>query len=376
MKSRQPQAILLKTGFDGSFGVCFSFCCLVYLLTPNEKIMKNFLKITRFLFTILLSTGLFVGAHAQRGGRAHDGQERAPGRNSGIYQTDRPRITAPRMERGASLPQYRGSFGQTPPNRTIATAKSPRDLARQSILGNAAQQRTFGRYYPGAPGVYKNVYVPQRYVFAGAPRYSVLPYGSLALYYGGYPYYYNYNTGLFFGFYDGFYTPVFAPIGLTVRLSPFGYYPVFAGPGVFYYANGTYYRSYNNQYEVVDAPMGAQISALPQGAKSVEINGEPLYEFNGTYYKEDRDSKGKTVYTVVGKNGKINNTQNQPAPSVSHQLGDVVAQLPEGSKTVTVNGEELFKTPDGTYLKQQFDGRVVTYKAVGLPYVSNDWPPR
>ena len=117
--------------------------------------------------------------------------------------------------------------------------------------------------------------------------------------------------------------------------------------------------------------MGAQISALPKGAKAVEINGEKLYEFNGTYFKEDRNSKGKVVYTVVGKNGKVNNTESQPAPSVSYQLGDVITQLPEGSKTTTINGEQLFVAPNGTYFKQQFDGNIVTYKVVGQPNEKN-----
>ena len=330
------------------------------------------------MLTTLLSAGLFVCANAQHnGGRATRGGsfERSEARGSVMQRMDAPRMAEPRVERGVSLPQNRGSFSPPPVNRTISTTRSNRDLARQAVLGNTAQQgintRGSGRYYRNG-GAYKSFYAPQRYVFAGAPRYSVLPYGSLALYYGGYPYYYNYNTGFFFGFYGGFYTPVFAPIGLTVGLLPFGCYPVFVGPGVFYYANGTFYRPYDNdKYEVVDAPMGAQISALPKGAKAVEINGEKLYEFNGTYFKEDRNSKGKVVYTVVGKNGKINNTESQPAPPVSYQLGDVITQLPEGSKTTTINGEQLFVAPNGTYFKQQFDGTIVTYKVVGQPNEKN-----
>ena len=55
--------------------------------------------------------------------------------------------------------------------------------------------------------------------------------------------------------------------------------------------------------------MGATVSSLPKGAKSVTLNGEKMYELNGTYYKEDQNSKGEVIYTVVGKNGEINNTE-------------------------------------------------------------------
>ena len=131
--------------------------------------------------------------------------------------------------------------------------------------------------------------------------------------------------------------------------------------------------------------MGASVYNLPQGARSVILNGEKLYELNGTYYKEDRDSNGRTIYTVVGKNGEVNNTDegdlnntdnysndntnndntlNEP-PSSSLQIGDTVTQLPEGSKVVTINGEKMYVSPDNTYLKEETDGGVVQYKVVG-----------
>jgi hypothetical protein len=145
----------------------------------------------------------------------------------------------------------------------------------------------------------------------------------------------------------------------------------------FYYYNGIYYRSYddNNTYEVVDAPMGATVSSLPDGAKSVVINGEDLYELNGTYYKTDKDSNGNDVFVVVGKNGVINNStdmQNDPAaiqdstqaPS-GLQIGDKLTQLPEGSKIVTINGQQMYETPDNVYLQQETINGVVQYKVVG-----------
>ena len=122
--------------------------------------------------------------------------------------------------------------------------------------------------------------------------------------------------------------------------------------------------------------MGATVSSLPKGAKSVVLNGEKLYELNGTYYKEGRNSKDEVIYTVVGKNGEINNSDKVitllPAitmyatPPASLQMGDIVSQLPEGSKTVTINGEKMYVSPDDTYLKEESDGGVVQYRVVGV----------
>ena len=51
--------------------------------------------------------------------------------------------------------------------------------------------------------------------------------------------------------------------------------------------------------------MGATVSSYYQRVQNqVVLNGEKMYELNGTYYKEDRNSKGQVIYTVVGKNGK------------------------------------------------------------------------
>jgi hypothetical protein len=99
------------------------------------------------------------------------------------------------------------------------------------------------------------------------------------------------------------------------------------------------------------------------------INGEKLYELNGTYYKADRDSNGNDVFIVVGKNGVINNTDNNQSgitnPPTSLQIGDVINQLPEGSKIVTLNGQQVYQTPDNVYLEQESENGVVQYKVIG-----------
>lgn len=210
------------------------------------------------------------------------------------------------------------------------------------------------------------------------PRYTVIPGSYISIHFGGYPYYYK--NGFFYGYYYGYYQPIFPPFGIHIGILPYGYYSFYLGGYPYYYYNGIYYRQYDNYYEVVDAPMGATVYNLPQGARLVILNGEKLYELNGTYYKEDRDPNGRTIYTVVGKNGEVNNTDegdlnnadknynntlNTPSSSSSLQAGDIVTQLPEGSKVVTINGEKMYVSPDGIYLKEETDGGVVQYKVVG-----------
>jgi hypothetical protein len=71
----------------------------------------------------------------------------------------------------------------------------------------------------------------------------------------------------------------------------------------------------------------------------------------------------------VGKNGEVNNSNDVNTdvvpPPASLNSGDVIDQLPEGSKVVTINGEKLYVTPDDIYLKEEIDGGVVNYKVVG-----------
>jgi hypothetical protein len=203
--------------------------------------------------------------------------------------------------------------------------------------------------------------------FIYGPRYRVIPHNFISIHFGGYPYYYY--GGFYYGYYDGFYQPLFPPFGLQINVLPAGYVRFFSGGIPFYYYNGIYYRQYSDSYQVVDAPMGAVVSSLPDGTRSVIVNGEQLYELNGTYYKTDVDSNGNNVFIVVGKNGVINNsttggTSMLAAPE-SLQIGDVISQLPEDSKIVTINGEQLYETPDNMYLKQKNNNGTIQYEVVG-----------
>ena len=201
-------------------------------------------------------------------------------------------------------------------------------------------------------------------------RYYGLPHGSISITFGGLPYYYS--GGTFYQPYGGYYRSIFPPIGIHVGALPFGYFPIYVGADLFYFYNGIFYRRYNDRsYEVVDAPMGAQLSSLPTGARSVVVNGEKFYELNGTFFKEDRNAKGQVVYTVVGKNGRIDNAENEPPPAPAPTPSptpappttvDRVSELPNNCKTVVVNGQKLYVSPNDTYYRLESDG---TYSVVG-----------
>src|SRR4051812_48183210 len=218
---------------------------------------------------------------------------------------------------------------------------------------------------PAYRGIYNNPYSYRPPVVVGhyrpivfGPRYYGLPHGSISITFGGLPYYYS--GGTFYQPYGGYYRSIFPPIGIHVGVIPFGYFPIYVGANLFYFYNGIFYRRYDDRsYQVVDAPMGAQLSSLPTGAKSVVVNGEKFYELNGTYFKEDRNAKGQVVYTVVGKNGRIDNTENEPTPTPSPspasppepETGDRVSELPDNCKTVVVDGQKLYVSPNNTYYR-------------------------
>ncbi|MEO5649510.1 MAG: DUF6515 family protein [Ginsengibacter sp.] len=256
----------------------------------------------------------------------------------------------------------------TTPPRNLTATRSYRQPAVSRSYNYPGNYRYTNNYYGNSYHRTNYVYRP---VFMHAPRYTYIPRASISIHFGGRPYYYN--QGYFYGYYSGYYQPLFPPFGIRINVLPFGYSRFFVGPDPFYYYNGIYYRPYNdNTYEVVDAPMGATVSSLPKGARSVVVNGEKLYELNGTYYKADRNDKGADVYIVVGKNGEINNTTDAtdtslPSSSTSAplQAGDVISQLPEGSKVVTINGEKLYVTPYNVFLNENTVDGVVEYTVVG-----------
>lgn len=349
--------------------------------------MKRLMKI---LLVAGLTAGVFNCAEAQRnrdGGGSSRGESRGTNvspQRGGERGSSRANVSQVRGDRG--IVANRQSTFRSPQSRNEVARIGERDsrvgVARANRVpvqrfdrgGNFRYNNSYGYNNRYSNGFYSAGY-NRGFSFAYGPRYSIIPRSSISLYFGGNPYYF-YN-GFYYGYYGGYYNPIFPPIGLRIGFLPFGYSSLFIEGYPYYYNNGIYYRQYDdNDYEVVDAPMGATVYSLPKGAKSVILNGENMYELNGTYYKEDRNSKGQVIYTVVGKNGEINNTGNSEnnapgnnnvtTPPASLQMGDIVNQLPEGSKIVTINGEKMYVAPDDTYLKEESDGGVVQYRVVGV----------
>lgn len=214
--------------------------------------------------------------------------------------------------------------------------------------------------YADAQRYYKHRHHDDRY-YAYGPRYNYLPRASVSISFGGLPYYYG--AGAFYKPYGGYYRTIRPPYGIRVGFLPYGYRRFYVGPSLFFYYNGIFYRQYNDrEYEVVNPPMGAEVTELPDGAQPVTVNGEKFYEKDGTYYKPQSDKNNHTSYVVVGKNGEVNNT---PEPLPAPNIGDRFDKLPDGCKTVSINGQQYFVAPDDTYYKQIIEGKITSYEVVG-----------
>lgn len=180
--------------------------------------------------------------------------------------------------------------------------------------------------------------------------------------------YYHYNRG-YFGTY---YRP---RLGFTIGVLPYGYYPFYWGDYEYFYSDGLFYQYDNDEYTVVEPPVGAEVTSLPSNAQSIVINGQQYYEVNGVYYKPITKDDGTLVYEVAGKDGELNTDDDNggvnmpPAP----QMGDVVQQLPDGSRKLNINGQVMYMSPDGVYYQSFVDQDGNTeYRIVGLPDDSDD----
>jgi hypothetical protein len=169
-------------------------------------------------------------------------------------------------------------------------------------------------------------------------------------YYGG-----HYHRG---GYYYRPYRYFGPPIGFRVGILPYGFLTFNTGWGAYYYYDGFFYRPYANtqtqteQYEVVDPPIGVVVPSLPSGVKTVVIDGNTYFEKNGTFYQEVLQDK-QTKYVVVGKNGELNTGDDQDnQDETTAPPSDVMATLPEGSRGVEINGQQLYVSPDGMYYQE------------------------
>ena len=191
------------------------------------------------------------------------------------------------------------------------------------------------------------------------------PVTTSRVYYGRPHYNYYYRP-----YFRPYYRPYFPSIGLYFSTLPFGYYSLGPAFGPVYYYGGTYYESTgdNRGYKVVEAPVGAAIPDLPDGAQEVTVDGNTYYELNGTFYQETMTDNGRR-YVVVGKNGKIGD---QVVPSDNNDNGQydpntLISELPENTKSVNINGQQYYMSPDGMYYEAIYnnDNSLAGYKVVG-----------
>lgn len=169
------------------------------------------------------------------------------------------------------------------------------------------------------------------------------------------------------GFYHGFYG--YPRIGFRTRVLPFGFYSFYWGPEHYYYYGGIFYLPYNGGYQVVVPPVGAVVLNLPDGAQSITIDGQLFYEFNGVYYKDGVDDKGKKVYVVAGKDGVLNTNNaddNDGIPAI--KVGDIVNQLPEGCRKISISDKTYFVSPFDVYYESFKDANNnKAYRVVSIP---------
>jgi hypothetical protein len=196
---------------------------------------------------------------------------------------------------------------------------------------------------------------------SGATRYR-----SGVGYYAGY----GYNSGAFYRPGFGFYG--YPHLGFYFSTLPFGYYPFYWGDNLYYYYGGIFYSPYDNGgYQVTAPPIGAGVPDLPEDAQAIKIDGVQYYELNGVYYKQGVDDKGKKIYIVAGKDGVLNTDPSATDPNASiaaPKVGDLVNQLPDGCRKVSLNGKRYYVSPNDIYYEKVTDpDGNVAFRITSLP---------
>ena len=219
------------------------------------------------------------------------------------------------------------------------------------IVHDASAQRGRGRYRHHSYGPYRG----QRVVHIAGPR-VIVPYRGIS---------FHYSNGYYYRPYGGYFRVVAPPIGIHINILPRGYRRIYVRDVPYYYYGGTYYRpgAGADKYEVIEAPLGASVPELPNGAKVVVINEQKYYELDGTYYKEEIKDNDEIWYTVVGRDGKINTDEEYT--NDGPYVGDILDELPANSKSVVVNGNKYFVSPDDVYFEETVTNGKVQYKVVG-----------
>jgi hypothetical protein len=161
-------------------------------------------------------------------------------------------------------------------------------------------------------------------------------------------------------------------LGFYFNTLPYGYYPFYMGSSLFYYYDGIFYRPYDDGYVVTAPPVGAAVPGLPKGSKAIMIDNQQFFEYNGVYYKIVINDKGDKVYVVAGKDGVLNTdadgSGDNDTVTQAPRVGDVVEQLPDGSRRVTLNGKKYYVSADDIYFEviKGKDGNNA-YRIVSVP---------
>ena len=180
----------------------------------------------------------------------------------------------------------------------------------------------------------------------------------------------GYHSGAFYRPGFGYYG--YPHLGFYCGGLPFGYYPFYWGPSLYYYYGGVFYSPYDGGgYQVTSPPIGAGVPDLPSNAQAIKIDGVQYYEVDGVYYKVTMDDKGKKVYVVAGKDGVLNtdNSLTDPNATVAiPKVGDMVNQLPDNCRKVILNGKKYFVSPNDIYYEKVTDPNGnVAYRIASLP---------
>lgn len=180
----------------------------------------------------------------------------------------------------------------------------------------------------------------------------------------------GYHGGAFYRPGLGYYG--YPHLGYYRGFLPFGYYPFYWGPDLYYYYGGVFYSPYDGGgYQVTTPPVGAGVPTLPSNAQPIKIDGIQYYEVDGVYYKETVDDKGKKLYVVAGKDGVLNTDAGATDPNATDaapKIGDIVNQLPDNCRKVILNGKKYYVSPNDIYYEKVTDPNGnVGYRIASLP---------
>ena len=311
------------------------------------------MKSLRFKSVILLASLLIIsgmsaeGVLAQgRGGRGGGGSHSSGGGGS----------------RGGGVSSSHANVGGGSPRGGGASAGISRGGNRGNYSSGGGNR---GNYSSGGGTAYRG---RGNAIFRGGNRGGVYAGGRSRGFYGGgrfagRPGFYRHGFGRpYYGYYN-YYRPY---LGFSLNILPFGYYPFYYGDVQYYYSQGLYYRQYDNQYKVVVPPVGAEVSQLPSDAQEVTINGQTYYEYKGVYYSPLEKTDGKTAYVIAGKDGVLNTDNGDINAGSGMKIGDIVTELPEGTRQVTLKGQKLYVSEDGVYYEEVQDGDKLSYRVVGI----------